>query len=44
MYLKKKIGNLGREAQINKIQMSKSAAIAAKAQKELKSPSSTPGS
>ena len=35
MYLKRKIWSLEREAQINKIEISKSAAVAAKAQKEL---------
>ena len=35
MYLKRKIWNLEREAQINEIEVGKSAALATKAQKEL---------
>ena len=35
MYLKREIGNLEREAQINRIEINKSAAVATKAQKKL---------
>ena len=42
-YLKMKIWNLEREAQINKIEIGKSAAVAAKARKELDIPNSAAG-
>ena len=35
MYLKRKIGNLERKAQINRMEINRSAAAATKAQKEL---------